>query len=253
MRVKEVAIVIPARNEQELVVRCLKSIDAAIASLRRFSGDHPPRISVTVVADGCSDATVDLVRLHPDIVLLEQPARGVGIARRVGVAQALLNSQVDPEEFWIANTDADSRVRHDWLTEQLALADSGADVLVGTVRPDFGDLTGAQTRAWIETRTDGQPNGHVHGANLGIRASTYLLAGGFAPVDEHEDVLLVDRARSAGAVVVATDRTQVVTSGRQAGRTPGGYARYLREDLIARARVLGTPEVTSSQRDELSA
>lgn len=39
------------------------------------------------------------------------------------------------------------------------------------------------------------------------------------------------RLRLSGAVVVATERGMVETSGRHVGRTPGGYARYLREDL----------------------
>ena len=83
-----------------------------------------------------------------------------------------------------------------WLTCQLALAQRGADVVVGTVRPDPSDLTAAEHRAWSATRVPGRPNGHVHGANLGIRADAYLRAGGFLPQDEHEDVDLVAAHRT---------------------------------------------------------
>ena len=75
-------------------------------------------------------------------------------------------------------------------------------------------------------------NGAVHGANLGIRSSTLAAAGGFAPVPEHEDVMIVDRARLLGAKIFASAQANVLTSGRSEGRTPGGYARYLREDLV---------------------
>ena len=60
--------------------------------------------------------------------------------------------------------------------------------------------------------------------------------GGYAPLAEHEDVDLVERMRQTGAVCVAADTAWVQTSGRTFGRTDGGYARYLREDLIPLAR-----------------
>jgi hypothetical protein len=42
-------------------------------------------------------------------------------------------------------------------------------------------------------------------------------------------VQLVDACRRLGATVVASDAAEVLTSGRFAGRTPGGYAGYLRD------------------------
>ncbi|CDJ99464.1 Glycosyl transferase (fragment) [Microbacterium sp. C448] len=123
-----------------------------------------------------------------------------------------------------------------WLTHQWELAAAGADVVVGTVRPDFRDLSAEQTTAWWSTHQPGTANGHVHGANLGTRASTLVAAGGFEPVLEHEDVLLVAEAKIRGAQLVASDEAWVQTSGRLVGRTAGGYAGYLREQLIPLAR-----------------
>jgi hypothetical protein len=119
-----------------------------------------------------------------------------------------------------------------WFTTQIDLARSGADVLVGTVRPDFEDLTPEQIEAWEAQHTPGIANGHVHGANLGISASTYIAAGGFQRMVEHEDVDLVTRAEARQARVHATAACEVLTSGRQIGRTLGGYARHLAEDLL---------------------
>ena len=68
----------------------------------------------------------------------------------------------------------------------------------------------------------------MFGANFGVRASHYLLAGGFEPVRFHEDRILAERLRRAGSAVVATDTLRVSTSGRLRGRAPHGFACYLR-------------------------
>ena len=132
------------------------------------------------------------------------------------------------KQVWIANTDADSAVPPNWIVAQCDLAAAGADVFIGTVRPDFSDLSRRHQRHWLRTHSSGTPNGHVHGASLGIRADVYVAAGGFGSVDEHEDVELVQRCRLLGARVRASDSAEVLTSGRLVGRTPGGYADYLR-------------------------
>ena len=67
----------------------------------------------------------------------------------------------------------------------------------------------------------------MHGANLGIRASTYAEAGGIPDLVEHEDVALVRAVRALGARERASDVHEVETSGRFTGRTPGGYAAFL--------------------------
>jgi len=224
-----IAVVIPAHNEEELLSACLASVDVATIAPRR----RGQRVDVWVALDACDDASAAIAHGHGvDTIVLD--ARSVGVARQHGVMAALARlSDRDPAHVWLAHTDADSRVPANWLTHQSRLACDGADVVLGTVRPDFGDLTRAQEAAWWRTHTPGVANGHVHGANLGIRASTFLTAGGFSARAVHEDVLLVDSARAHGARVVAADAAWVRTSGRQVGRAPDGYARYLREDLVA--------------------
>lgn len=155
-----------------------------------------------------------------------------------------LAAGVSPRDTWLAQTDADSAVPSDWLTCQLALMRSGVDVMLGTVRPDFRDLSARHARYWLRTHPRGRPAGNVHGANLGIRASTYVESGGFPDVEEHEDVLLVRAARERGARVRTTDACEVLTSGRFTGRTPGGYAAFVRavhERLEASGGVAATP------------
>lgn len=236
---RALVVVIPARNEEALVGRCLDSVIAArdyLGDRRSLRGRSVPPVHIVVVADGCTDDTVAIARERPDVTVVEVESGGVGRARRTGVSTGLAASDLralPQNDVWIANTDADSAVPRDWLYEQFVLARRGVDLVIGTVRPEFDDLTPAQIRAWEASHIPGAANGHVHGANLGLRASIYLAAGGFPSLAEHEDVDLVARCVSLGCTAVATDRFEVTTSGRQVGRTPGGYARYLRSDLLA--------------------
>ncbi|HEX3723217.1 MAG TPA: hypothetical protein VHV31_10520, partial [Nitrolancea sp.] len=97
--------------------------------------------------------------------------------------------------------------------------------VLGTVLPD--DLPTSAFNRWLQRHrlTEGHP--HVHGANLGIRADTYLAIGGFAPLYVGEDVALAQRAVEAGATIARTATIPVMTSARLRGRVVGGFATYL--------------------------
>ena len=220
--IEAIVVVVPVHDEAVLLDRCLRALAAALAAV-----EVP--CEVRIVLDACTDGSAVVAARHP-FPVLHADARAVGHARAEGVRDALMRlGGVDPDRVWIANTDADSEVPADWLCVQLHEAAAGADVVVGTVRPDFEDLSPVHRTLWLETHSPGVPNGHTHGANLGLRASAYRAAGGFAPVGEHEDVQLVDACRRIGAAIVASDAAEVRTSGRFVGRTPGGYAGYLRD------------------------
>ena len=214
---QRIGVVIPARDEEELVGRCLAAV---IRSARHV----PVPVDVIVVADGCLDRTTAVARSFRGVRVIELESSNVGTARAAGARAALARGA-----HWLANTDADSVVPPNWLAHQFALAEAGWDVMIGTVRPDFAELEPAQREAWLATHRRGEPNGHVHGANLGVRASAYRAAGGYGELPEHEDVDLVERL--SGFRAIASDEAEVVTSARRFGRTPGGYARFLREEL----------------------
>ncbi len=227
--VGHVAVVVPARDEELLLGRCLASLVTARALL---AATGEVTVDLVVVLDACTDGSAAVAAGFPQVRVVETGAGDVGVARQTGVATALAAAPCTPDRTWLACTDADSEVRADWLVEHVRLADAGADVVVGTVHPDPADLTDAQWTTWRATHVPGRPNGHVHGANLGVRASAYLRAGGFLPMPEHEDVDLVGRLRASGARFVASDAVDVLTSGRPVGRTPGGYAGHLRATLL---------------------
>ena len=214
-----IGVVVPARDEAASIDACLTALTLAAAW-----ADVP--VQIVVVADGCLDDTAERARRHVGVTVLETAGSNVGGARAAGAEFALRHGAT-----WLANTDADSVVPADWLTTHLGLARDGAEVVTGAVHPRFTDLTPEEVAWWHRTHDDGQSIGHIHGANLGMTATAYRRAGGYRPLPEHEDTDLVHRLRESGAIVVATGRAIVETSGRRIGRTPGGYAGYLRDQL----------------------
>ncbi|MEF2977662.1 glycosyltransferase [Subtercola sp. YIM 133946] len=225
--VRAVAVVVPARNEEALIGACLCSIERAVQTL----GTQASVVTV-VVDDDSSDATAAIAGTFHGVTVLGTPGGNVGRARATGVDSALAALDLDPAEVWIASTDADSTVPPHWLAGQLRLAAEGADVVLGTVRPTFAELTAKQVAAWLHLHRRGVAQGEIHGANLGVRGDVYRRSGGFRALDEHEDVELVTRLRELTDRVVSTAEIEVVTSGRLFGRTPGGFAGYLRTQLV---------------------
>ncbi|KQW53785.1 hypothetical protein ASC77_05925 [Nocardioides sp. Root1257] len=240
MSLARLAVVIPARDEEARLRACLGSVAAARAVLL----DRRPSLTldVVVVLDRCTDrSTVIAQEAGADCVVVD--VGSVGAARRAGVARAAVLTDCSPDHVWVASTDADTVVPTSWLVDHAELADLGHDLVVGAVRPDPDELSPAGLHGW-RLRHAG-PGLHVHGANLGVRLAAYLEAGGFLEVREHEDVALVEAVRRTGRPWVAG--TQVTTSARLSGRTPGGFAGYLR----ALTREPDQPTVVGSSVVEL--
>lgn len=214
---RRIGVVVPARDEEELIERCLRSVMAAAEAV------VGAEVVVVLVADGCTDRTVAIARTIPGVDVMVVRAAGVGAARELGARRAIARGC-----SWIACTDADSEVPPAWLVEQLRLESLGWDGMIGTVRPDFADLSPVEQEHWLATHHQGHPNGHVHGANLGVRTAPFVRVGGFRALAEHEDVDLVERLRASGAWLIDSDEVEVTTSGRREGRTVGGYAGHLR-------------------------
>jgi len=224
-----IAVVVPVRNEEQLLDSALAHICAA---MDRVAARGRLRARLVVVLDDCTDGSNNIAAAATAadgrISTISTGARCVGAARALGVSKAL--ADVAPpslHRWWIANTDADTRVPPDWLDLFAEAADDGADALAGTVEPDSAELGPARFAAWraAHSSTEGHP--HIHGANLGVRASAYLQAGGFAPVSCDEDVRLVAALRAHGARVRSSSSPTVITSARLRGRLDHGFADYL--------------------------
>lgn len=231
--IRALAVIVPARDEEELLGDCLDA-------LRRAAGH--PRVRhlpsrMVVVADTCTDRTAAVARRHGG-ELLELTAGNVGAARAAGTSHALAATVaarpgLSTDSVWLAHTDADSRVPADWFARQLAHAACGWHAVVGTVH--VADWTGHPDRtalAFLRHYQQDPPTDdhrHVHGANLAVRADAYRAAGGFAPLPVGEDRTLVAALESAGYRVKRTTRNPVATSARRNPRARGGFGDFLRD------------------------
>jgi hypothetical protein len=94
------------------------------------------------------------------------------------------------------------------LVSAISLADAGWDVVLGTVSvADWDGHPPHVPDAFEQQYAFGLgPHPHVHGANLGIRASAYLAAGGFPSLRTAEDhaLLAAGCAGSLGSVCGVT-------------------------------------------------
>jgi glycosyltransferase involved in cell wall biosynthesis len=219
--IQAAGVVIPANNEQDLLPACLASVRRAARAVRGIP------VHLVVVADDCRDLTAEVAR-RGGATVVTISARSAGTARAAGMREILgRTGRLDPAEVWLATTDADSVVPRGWLRQQAGYARQGWDAVAGTVR--VADWSGYQpgTRERFRERYHAADNRRVHGANLGFRASAYLLAGGFPAVPTAEDHAIVDALTGHGGRLLHTRSLPVVTSARRDARAPHGFGDYL--------------------------
>lgn len=228
MTLDHVVVVVPAHDEEELIPAALDAIAVAAAVVAPRA-----RTTVVVVANGCTDRTAELARARGASVV-DADIADVGAARAAGFAWAMTQGIGPLDRLWLATTDADSRVPPEWLATQLEAAQTG-DVYLGTValEPDDRESFAAWVRSYATASCDDAGHGHVHGASMGMRATVYVAAGGFRPMECDEDVDLVTRLTAGGARIVWDESCPVVTSSRLAARAPRGVAADLALSLDA--------------------
>jgi hypothetical protein len=153
-----------------------------------------------------------------------------------GIAHALNILSAADTSTWIACTDADSQVPPQWLAHQITCAEGGWDAVVGTVSvthwpPHTPQLADRYLTLYHAGRPPpGQPpwrHPHVHGANLGVRASAYHSVGGFPSLAVGEDVALVQALERHDHRILRTDTCPVETSSRLHPRADGGFGDHL--------------------------
>jgi glycosyltransferase involved in cell wall biosynthesis len=226
-----IGVVVPAQNEAATIEPCIGSIRRSCEAAQVHA------YWIVVVTDCCTDDTLPRARRAVGSVgeVIECAARSAGSARRLGVDAALAHfCDKDSSHIWLANTDADTLVPRDWITVQLRLADSGIVGVAGIVQLDEGGSAAAHElyRTTYATSPDGT-HGHVHGANLSLRADAYLDAGGWAHRALAEDHCLWERLKGRGWHLSSPVASVVVTSARLIGRARGGFADTLKAKIDA--------------------
>src|ERR1700744_3033820 len=128
-----VSVLIPARNEEKLLPRCLQSVFTSLSLL-----PNCVTTDVIVAVDRSTDMTYhiakEMTRRRGLAISIE--SGGGGKARSVAAETAMRRYQGPWNRLWLANTDADCLVPDIWLIEQLFLADKNAEAVAGTVEVD---------------------------------------------------------------------------------------------------------------------
>jgi len=229
-RIDRIVVGIPAKDEATSIVACLESV---AASARRVAVP----VHIVVVDDDSSDATAALARSALASVpantagqVLTLGCGTAGAARAVAFGRGIAAAR-RPDTTWLASTDADTVVGPDWLAHHLRWAWAGLDGVAGLVevawRPEQAQLAALFQASMREMGTE-EGHGHVHGANLGLRASRWIQVGGCDESGDGEDHDLWRRLLAAGARLHGATDLPVVTSSRLIGRVPAGFSGYLR-------------------------
>jgi cellulose synthase/poly-beta-1,6-N-acetylglucosamine synthase-like glycosyltransferase len=230
-QIDHVIAAVPARNEEQRIAASIRCIVAAAQAV----GQHIAT-TVSVATDSCTDGTAEVLAAmadsRSDIRVVSGSWSSAGGARRAAVENGLRfvgsGAPRTLQRTWIATTDADSCVPVDWLTSQLRFAESGYDAVAGTVQlNDDEDCTFELRNLFARNYAVDVPGGrhtHVHGANMGFRASAYIDAGGFPAVQTSEDRILWNELVRLKYRVVSPVDLKVATSGRLKGRVVGGFA-----------------------------
>jgi glycosyltransferase involved in cell wall biosynthesis len=222
-----ISVLIPARNEEVLLPRCLLSVQRARLKL-------PPGITsdVIVVDDASWDRTRAVAeRILGDNGIVVSTTEGVvGSARSLAAKTALGRYKGPAYLHWLANTDADCCVPETWLLEQLAIAETNVQAIAGIISVDSFSEHQPEVAERFKASYLIHPDGthpHVHGANLGVRADAYLRAGGWSSLPTAEDHDLWNRLHKTGSLRASLGSVRVVTSGRRVGRASLGFAQAL--------------------------
>jgi glycosyltransferase involved in cell wall biosynthesis len=228
-----VGVVVPARDEEATVQRCLRRIRRALDRL-----PEPVDHSVVLIADRCADRTAELAEQvfagwPAGQVLVNTRSRPLGELRDLGVRTALgALAGHRPDRIWLLSTDADSVVDPQWALAHLRHAAAGRRAVAGAA-----DLLGhhrlppvvrERYRRVLHAARIPEGHGNIYGANLGVRADAYLAVGGFHPLTTGEDRDLWHRLTAAGHPACHADDARVSTSARRHGRAPHGLADLLR-------------------------
>ena len=245
-------VAIPVRNEEERLPACLR----ALARQLDRSGQPIPPTAVRVVlfANNCTDQSASLARTLGKCWALGVCVVEASLPLATAHAGAARRAAMDIAEAWlveggetdgvILTTDADSQVAPNWIAENLAGFEAGAEAVLGRIDLDEegkllpaalhrrGELEDAYERlltelSWLLDPLEHDPWPHhatISGASLGITRTAYCRIGRLPRVALGEDKALIALLSRQDARIRYSPTIQVITSGRTNGRAPGGVA-----------------------------
>ncbi len=242
-------VVIPASNEEEYLPAAIHRVVRSAAEASAGSW------ALIVIVNNSDDVTYDIAKkqLHklgcPALLLecaFDPSIADIGHVRRfaLDLAAAL------PGARYLLSTDADGEVGIDWVERAIAslrhsemvcgkVATNGADLaslpasvtICGDVETDLRSALDSLWYALNGPSARGFSNMGL-GANMAVRARSYIAAGGLPPVPSGEDRALHALFARQGRSIEHDSAMIVTVSGRTCSRVQGGMAAC----LAARAR-----------------
>src|SRR5438093_5641408 len=203
-----VSIVVPARNEEELLPSCLRALTTQ---------DYPGKLEIIVVDNGSTDRTAERARSF-GVTVVSEPRHGyvIALARGFSIAAGEI----------VATTDADTVPPRDWISTLVRQYVESPDVVAVGGEIFFRE---PNWKGWLFTRCilpplnrwdRGNPAGaHLWGANFSVRRDVFQRAGGWnMEFNLQCDTELSERLRRFGRVVLL-ESLSVSTSCRRWNRS----------------------------------
>ena len=250
-------VIVPARNEEASIGEMLD----ALANQVDLNGRplEASTIEILLLLNNCTDSTAAVAYRwkgdHPRMALhivertLASHEANVGTARRMLMDTAWRRLNGRSSVCGILSTDSDTQVATDWVMQNMAALEAGADAVGGVIAMKKGEaetLPSGVRRAYrrdrryqrlvaqLEDRLDPQdgdpwPRHLEHfGASLAVTPEAYARAGGMPPVTPLEDVAFVSELRRVGAKLRHQPEVKVYTSSRMHGRVEVGLSGQLK-------------------------
>ncbi|MDQ2775453.1 MAG: glycosyltransferase, partial [Acidobacteriota bacterium] len=255
----QACVIVPARNEEELLPLALR----ALAGQKSCDGAPLPRSLYEVIVlindshDRSREAAEAVGRDFPGFQLhviernFGEREAHIGNVRKLLMDEACRRlKMVAGANGAILSTDADTCVSSNWIAQNLAELQNGAEAVGGRVlipgvqQERLDACTRALNRyddtyhrlvSWVESRLDPEPfdpwpRHHQHfGSSLAVRPSVYREVGGLPPVRALEDIAFYQSLLRQDRKLRHSNLVRVFTSARLAGRANAGLAKKLSE------------------------
>lgn len=207
-----VTVIIPARNEE-------KNIDRLLSALRQQS--YPAACTeIIVVDDHSTDATADIVRQYPEVLLLQLKEDAINSYKKKAIEKGIAMAT----GTFIVTTDADCIPGPGWLQQLLAFKEEKKSVFIAapvqfthnhSVLQTFQALDFLVLQGITAAAVHKGVHSMCNGANMGYDKNAFTAVNGFAGIDHiasGDDMLLMHKItdrfpgqvhylKSAGAIV----------------------------------------------------
>src|SRR5215510_10532530 len=206
------SVIIPMRNEEENIARCLTSLQHLQISAEEFE--------VIVVDNGSSDRSVEVARQFQRFInreILERPGIYISGARNAGAAVA--------RGSYLAFLDADCEAKPEWLSQAARMISRGSPGVFGSfyLIPDGSSWV---ARNWYgdRERKEGGAVSDLPGGDLFVSRELFCRLQGFdESIQTNEDFEFCQRARADGMSICSLPELSVIHWG-----TPQSVAGFFR-------------------------